>query len=122
MDSIFIFAFIVLILAFGFFWIKMLVKAATELNGADKIVWVLILLFTGIIGALVFAFVRPGGSGRWRTGIDRLTDEDREMLRNLRHELEQEQVVRRGIVLTPSEERMIAEMRRAYESSGPTKD
>lgn len=41
------------------FWLWMLVDAATnERDGTDRIVWVLIILFTHFIGALIYFFVR----------------------------------------------------------------
>jgi hypothetical protein len=46
---------------FGF-WLWMLVDCATNdgLHGNDKIIWVLIILFTHFIGALIYLFVaRP---------------------------------------------------------------
>lgn len=42
------------------FWIWMLIDAALNepSEGTDKIVWVLIILFTHFIGALIYFFVR----------------------------------------------------------------
>ena len=41
------------------FWIWMLIVAATrERSTADKVVWVLIILFTHILGAAIYYFVR----------------------------------------------------------------
>lgn len=42
------------------FWIWMLVDAAVNepSTGTDKVVWVLIILFTHFIGALIYFFVR----------------------------------------------------------------
>ena len=41
------------------FWIWMLIAAATrERNAADKIVWVLIILLTHVLGAAIYFFVR----------------------------------------------------------------
>lgn len=47
------------ILAFGF-WLWMLIEAATRepATSDEKLLWVLIVLFTHIIGALIFFFVR----------------------------------------------------------------
>ncbi|HEY6842667.1 MAG TPA: PLDc N-terminal domain-containing protein [Thermoanaerobaculia bacterium] len=50
---------LVLAVATTIFWIWMLVAAAThERANADKIVWVLIILFTHVLGALVYFVVR----------------------------------------------------------------
>ena len=41
------------------FWIWMLIDCALhERNGTDKIIWILIILFTHLIGALIYFFVR----------------------------------------------------------------
>jgi len=41
------------------FWIWMLIVAATrERSTGDKILWVIIIVFTHIIGALIYYFVR----------------------------------------------------------------
>ena len=41
------------------FWIWMLVDAAThEKNSTDKLVWVLIILFTHLIGAVIYFILR----------------------------------------------------------------
>jgi len=50
---------IVLVLLFGIlgsfvFWIWMLIDAATKLRGDDKIVWVIIIAVTHVIGALIY--------------------------------------------------------------------
>ena len=41
------------------FWIWMLIDCATNksLDGALKIVWILVILFTHLIGALIYFFV-----------------------------------------------------------------
>jgi hypothetical protein len=40
------------------FWIWMLIDAISNLpSGNEKIVWVLVIVFTGIIGALIYFFV-----------------------------------------------------------------
>ena len=43
-----------------FLWIWMLVDCATKepSDGNDKIIWMLVILFTHLIGALVYFFVR----------------------------------------------------------------
>jgi hypothetical protein len=42
------------------FWIWMLIEAATKESseGNDKIMWVIIILFTHFLGALIYFFVR----------------------------------------------------------------
>lgn len=59
--SLFIFILPILLIAILFFvmWIIMLVDAATrKFKGeSDKVVWVLIIVFLGLIGALVYYFV-----------------------------------------------------------------
>ena len=93
------------------FWIKMLIRAATLPSSSDKIVWVLIILFAGIIRALIFSFAGPA---RDRKGADGLTDEDRRELEAMRREFENGPGSRPRVVLTADEERMLAEYRRAY--------
>jgi prolipoprotein diacylglyceryltransferase len=56
------FGFIVLcliLLAFAF-WIWMIIDCATKEpnEGNDKLVWIVIIVFTQIIGALIYYFVR----------------------------------------------------------------
>ena len=47
------------------FWIWMLIDCALhERNGTDKVIWVLIILFTHFIGALIYFFVRKQGRAR----------------------------------------------------------
>lgn len=93
------------------FWIKMLIRAARLSSSSDKIVWVLIILFLGIFGAIIFALAGPEPSAN---GLDGLTDEDRKMLQQMRAEFESGPGSRSKVVLTPEEERMVAEYRRAY--------
>lgn len=47
------------LLAFAF-WVWMLVECATKeaSTGNDKLIWVLVLLFTHLLGALLYFFVR----------------------------------------------------------------
>ena len=58
------FAFVFLSLAFAvlstIFWVWMLVECATKepANGNDKIVWILIILLTHCLGALLYFFIR----------------------------------------------------------------
>ena len=42
------------------FWIWMLVECATKESGSgnEKLIWVLILLFTHLLGALIYCFIR----------------------------------------------------------------
>ncbi|WP_292487278.1 PLDc N-terminal domain-containing protein [Methanohalobium sp.] len=42
------------------FWIWMLIDCATKepSQGNDKVVWIIIIVFTQIIGALIYYFVR----------------------------------------------------------------
>ena len=57
--------FIVIALAASVFWIWMLIDAIQNpaLDGTMRIVWVLVILFTHILGALVYFFAGRGGSG-----------------------------------------------------------
>ena len=48
-----------LFVAASIFWIWMLIMAATrERSTADKLVWVIIILFTHVLGAAIYYFVR----------------------------------------------------------------
>jgi len=48
-----------LFIAGTIFWIWMLIEAATrERSTGDKILWVLIIIFTHVIGALIYFFVK----------------------------------------------------------------
>jgi hypothetical protein len=52
---------IVVLLAIGgfAFWVTMLIEAATkETDPNDRLIWVLIIVLTTIIGALIYFFVR----------------------------------------------------------------
>jgi hypothetical protein len=50
------FAVILLVVLGAFvFWIRMLIEAAT---GNTRLVWVIIIVFTHIVGALIYYFVR----------------------------------------------------------------
>lgn len=42
------------------FWILMLVDCATKESSAgnDKLIWVLVILFTHLLGALIYFFIR----------------------------------------------------------------
>lgn len=63
-------AFILLALAGSVFWIWMIIDCATnEPNtGNDKVVWIIIIIFTQIIGALIYYFVRrrPRRFAEWQ--------------------------------------------------------
>jgi hypothetical protein len=52
--------FLLLALTGTVFWIWMIVECATKepSQGNDKIVWILIIVFTQLIGALIYYFVR----------------------------------------------------------------
>ena len=54
------FVFLLIFLIGSVFWIWMLVECATKESdtGNTKLVWVIIVLFTHIIGALIYYFVR----------------------------------------------------------------
>ncbi len=47
------------------FWLWMLIDALTNsaLDGLEKIVWVLVIIFTHFLGALVYFFVARGKRG-----------------------------------------------------------
>jgi hypothetical protein len=41
------------------FWVRMLIDCAkNEPEGNDKLVWIIVIVFTGIIGAFIYYFVR----------------------------------------------------------------
>ncbi len=48
------------------FWLWMLIDAITNtaIQGTEKIVWVLVIIFTHILGALIYYFVARGGRSR----------------------------------------------------------
>lgn len=49
------------------FWLRMLIDAATkEPDPTNKLVWVLIVFFLNIVGALIYRFARKGPSRRRR--------------------------------------------------------
>ena len=47
------------------FWIWMLVDCLTNasINGTEKVVWVLVIVFTHFLGALIYYFVGRGSGG-----------------------------------------------------------
>ncbi len=50
---------IILVLLFAIFWVWMLVDAVTRdfKNDTEKVVWVLVIIFTHILGALIYYLV-----------------------------------------------------------------
>lgn len=60
------FSFLFFIIFFGFgiigtlFWLWMLIDCATKepSEGNDKLIWIIIIIFTHVLGALVYFFVR----------------------------------------------------------------
>lgn len=60
MSMIFFFFFIIAIAVLGFvFWILMLVDAAKRIfpQENDKVVWILVIVLAGVIGAIIYYFV-----------------------------------------------------------------
>lgn len=58
-------AFGILALLASIFWIWMLIDCALhERNGTDKIVWIIIILLTHVLGALIYFVVRKQGRVR----------------------------------------------------------
>jgi prolipoprotein diacylglyceryltransferase len=59
-DGSFILFFFLLVVTALVFWIWMLVECATKepSHGNDKIVWVVVIIFTQLIGALIYYFIR----------------------------------------------------------------
>lgn len=64
-ELVLIFAFVIGILGSGF-WIWMLVECATREpdTGNTKVVWVIIIVFTNMIGAAIYYFARR--PQRWK--------------------------------------------------------
>jgi nitrate reductase gamma subunit len=62
--------FLLLVLGAFVFWIRMIIDCATKEpdTGSDKLVWILIILFMHIIGALIYYFVRlrPRRFAEWQ--------------------------------------------------------
>ena len=52
--------FAALVLGGSFFWVFMIIECATKepTHGNDKLIWILIIIFTHWIGALIYYFVR----------------------------------------------------------------
>jgi phospholipase D-like protein len=59
-DGSFILFFFLLVVTALIFWIWMLVECATKepSQGNDKIVWIVVIIFAQLIGALIYYFVR----------------------------------------------------------------
>jgi hypothetical protein len=64
-EVLLVFAFLIGILGLGF-WIRMLVECATKEadTGNTKVVWAIIIVFTNMIGAALYYFVRR--PQRWK--------------------------------------------------------
>ena len=66
---------IALSLAITAFWVWMLVDCLTNMDsqGNDKIIWILVIVFTNLIGALVYYFVqRPKNQiGSWQRAANK---------------------------------------------------
>jgi hypothetical protein len=52
--------FLLLALITSIFWLWMLVDALMNEQGVDKVIWVLVILFLHILGALLYFFMRRG--------------------------------------------------------------
>jgi len=52
--------FVALVLGATIFWIYMIVECATKesSSGNEKLIWILIIIFTHLLGALLYYFVR----------------------------------------------------------------
>jgi hypothetical protein len=52
--------FLVLAMASTYFWVVMIIECATKESNAgnDKVIWILIIIFTHWVGALLYYFVR----------------------------------------------------------------
>jgi len=52
--------FLVVMLAASVFWVYMIIECATKepAGGNDKLMWILIIIFTHWVGALIYYFVR----------------------------------------------------------------
>ncbi len=64
-EVVLVFSFLIAMLGFGF-WIWMLVECATRESdtGNTKLVWAIIIVFTTVIGAVIYYFVRR--PQRWK--------------------------------------------------------
>lgn len=65
-DMFFGFSFLMFFLFFGIgiagtlFWLWMLIDCATKepSEGNDKLIWVIVIIFTNLLGAIIYFFVR----------------------------------------------------------------
>ncbi len=65
-DIFFGFSFLMLLIFFGIgvlgtlFWLWMLIDCATKepSEGNDKLIWVIVIIFTHLLGALIYFFIR----------------------------------------------------------------
>jgi prolipoprotein diacylglyceryltransferase len=59
-DSSFMLFFFLLVVTALIFWIWMIVDCATKepSQGNDKIVWIVVIIFAQLIGALIYYFIR----------------------------------------------------------------
>lgn len=53
------------------FWLWMLIDSITNtaLNGTEKLIWVLVILFTHVLGAILYFLLARGKSGGSATGV-----------------------------------------------------
>jgi len=53
-------SFVALVLGASVFWVFMIIECATKepASGNDKLIWILVIIFTHWIGALIYYFVR----------------------------------------------------------------
>ena len=60
MGEVFLLLFAVLMLAASVFWVWMIIECAAKepAAGTEKLIWVLIIVFTHWVGALIYFFVR----------------------------------------------------------------
>lgn len=60
LGSLFFLLFVVLGMGGTILWVWMLIDCATRepSDGNDKIIWMLVILFTHLLGALIYYFVR----------------------------------------------------------------
>jgi hypothetical protein len=58
-------AFLIVALLLSIFWIWMLIDClSSSMPSGEKLIWLLVILFTHIIGAVLYYFMARGGSGR----------------------------------------------------------
>ncbi len=57
--------FLLLAVVTSIFWLWMLIDALSNsaLNGTEKLVWILVILFLHFVGALIYFFVGRGSKG-----------------------------------------------------------